>query len=389
MKSGRILYAAAAAAVLFCGLWGGSESALLLSVFLMLLPVFSGVGLYGFLKGAELSLSGEHSSSSGQTLLLKLKLAYRFPCLIGDIRVCIVSENRVFCTRREESCLLLPARRQQRVYDIALNTAVCGEKVLWIDRIVCQDVLGLFSRERSVGERFAYIVYPYEAQMYVSLQKHKEREQPGDIYDGRKSGTDVSEVFGLREYREGDPLQSIHWKLSGKMKQLIVREFGRPVNYHTLVLLAPGIRYGAYEASEQAVSGVFDLGISLSRALLNQNMAHFTGYLSEGEICCIPVDSLNSYEKMIVELMKHPVQRDGSETLSAFMEQQLYRKYTKVVYVTAGTVDASARNLSVMADLTILQVTEGPSGYLAEGHGCEVIGISIEEIRSKEHIIPF
>lgn len=73
---------------------------------------------------------------------------------------------------------------------------------------------------------------PYEARMYVELNRNVEWEQTGDIYDGKKSGTDVSEVFGLREYREGDTLQSIHWKLSGKMHQLIVREFGRPVNYH-------------------------------------------------------------------------------------------------------------------------------------------------------------
>lgn len=389
MRTGRILYAAVLLAVLFCGLWGGSGPALLLAGFLAFLPVLSGLELFLFLESAVLSLSGEHSCSSGQSLLLKLKLEYRGLGLTGDTQIHMVSENRVFGTRREETCLLLPAGGRQRMYDMVLNTAVCGEKVLRIDRIVCKDMLGLFCGERSAEEVFTYLVSPYETQMYVSLQKHKEREQPGDIYDGRKSGTDVSEVFGLREYREGDPLQSIHWKLSGKMKQLIVREFGRPVNYHTLILLAPGFRCGTREVPEKAVSAVYDLGISLSRALLNQNMAHVAGYLSRGEICCIPVDSLNSYEKMIVELMKHPVQKDSSETLAAFLNQQLYRKYTKVVYVTAGGADASARNLSVMADLTILQVTEGPSGYLAEGHGCEVIGISIEEIRSKEHIIPF
>lgn len=195
-------------------------------------------------------------------------------------------------------------------------------------------------------------------------------------------------MFGLREYREGDPLQSIHWKLSGKMNQLIVREFGRPVNYHTMILISPARSNGNQDISEAGINAVFDLGVSLSRALLNQNMAHFTGYLSGSGLCCLPVDSLHSYEDMLLNLMNHPVQKNGDETLMSFLDQQLYRQYTKVVYVTAGVNEAAAQNLSVLADLTILEATEGPSGYQTGSGGYTVVGISIENIRKKEHIVP-
>lgn len=172
------------------------------------------------------------------------------------------------------------------------------------------------------------------------------------------------------------------------MQQLIVREFGRPVNYHTLVLLSPAFYYNNQEADEEIVNGVFDLGISFSRALLHQNIAHFVGYMSAEEVCCIPVDSLHSYESMLLRLMNHPIQKEGDKTLISFINQQLYRKYTKVVYVTGLVNDAAARNLSVMADLTVLQAVKNESGFLLGGEGYEVVGISVENIREMEHMIP-
>ena len=172
------------------------------------------------------------------------------------------------------------------------------------------------------------------------------------------------------------------------MNQLIVREFGRPVNYHTLILLSPAFSYGEKEVSEETANAVFDLGLSLSQALLNQSLAHFVGYLSGGELHCIPVDSLHSYEEMLFNLMGYPVQKDGDDTLFSFLDQQLYRQYTKVVYVTGAVNEMAARNLSVLVDLTVLQAVQGDSGYLSGSAGYTVVGVSIETLRNIEHVIP-
>ncbi len=386
MRKYRIIYGTAFVAILLSGLWGGGSLAPALLVVLGALPLLSAAGLFLSFRELSLSLGGEHSVSSGQPL--KLTLTASRPGLGGEVRVRMEWENRVFGSSQSAEYLLAPGRGREQTYGISLEMASCGVRIIRIREMVCYDLLGIFSRTRRLEEDFTCVVYPYEASMYITQNRHREREQPGDIYDVRKSGTDVSEVFGLREYQEGDPLPSIHWKLSGKMRQLIVREFGRPVNYHTLLLLAPAFHYGTQEVSEKVVNAIYDLGISFSHALLNHNMAHFMGYLSGGELRCVPVDSLHSYEEMLLELMNHPVQKNGEETLLAFLNQQLYRQYTKVVYVTAVVQEEAARNLSVLADLTVLQAVEGPTGYLTGSGGYEVAGISIENIRKVEHMIP-
>ena len=43
-------------------------------------------------------------------------------------------------------------------------------------------------------------------------------------YSGSRPGDDPGETFDIREYREGDSIRQIHWKLTGKMDRLIIRE---------------------------------------------------------------------------------------------------------------------------------------------------------------------
>ena len=67
-------------------------------------------------------------------------------------------------------------------------------------------------------------------------------EQPlpdgeGDKYSPHKPGDDPTELFGLRPYREGDRLSRIHWKLSQKTGQTLVKELGLPVSERVLFLL--------------------------------------------------------------------------------------------------------------------------------------------------------
>ena len=59
-------------------------------------------------------------------------------------------------------------------------------------------------------------------------------------YSMSKAGFDPSETFAVREYRAGDHIHQIHWKLSEKLDGLIVRDYGLPVQNTILLLLETG-----------------------------------------------------------------------------------------------------------------------------------------------------
>ena len=49
-----------------------------------------------------------------------------------------------------------------------------------------------------------------------------------DIYDDLRPGYDPSELFDVREFQNGDRLQSVHWKLSARTDELMVKENSLP-----------------------------------------------------------------------------------------------------------------------------------------------------------------
>lgn len=56
-------------------------------------------------------------------------------------------------------------------------------------------------------------------------------------YSKRVSGDDPSEIFDIREYREGDRIRRIHRWLSEKHDTIIIKDFGEPIVSKVLILV--------------------------------------------------------------------------------------------------------------------------------------------------------
>lgn len=74
----------------------------------------------------------------------------------------------------------------------------------------------------------------FSAQVSLELPFYQTDEE--ESYAPDRKGYDLSEIYQLRDYVQGDPIRQIHWKLSGKLDTLIVRDPSLPVSRSLLVL---------------------------------------------------------------------------------------------------------------------------------------------------------
>ena len=58
-------------------------------------------------------------------------------------------------------------------------------------------------------------------------------------YSGARPGDDPGETFDIREYQEGDSIRQIHWKLTGKLDKMMIRQRSFPVDDTILILQSP------------------------------------------------------------------------------------------------------------------------------------------------------
>jgi len=115
---------------------------------------------------------------------------------------------------------LMTGERTILTHGQPLPTAHCGGLLIEPEKVKVCDYLGLFSRRLKKIPSAVVRVMPAERRVAVvpDLTKYMARAW------NPKPGGGYSENHEIREYRPGDSVNQIHWKLSAKMDSLMLRE---------------------------------------------------------------------------------------------------------------------------------------------------------------------
>lgn len=134
--------------------------------------------------------------------------------------------------------------------------------------------------------------------------------------------------YELRDYRVGDPLRSIHWKLSSKRDELIVREWQGSAAPKVLLVVD---RCGDPERLDRVLDRLY----GLSRSLLERDSPHLVRWEEQGTVCTVSVSDQESLLSCMGALLssRAPLQGGSLQEL-AFSEGKI-----PVVCVTAGEED--------------------------------------------------
>lgn len=134
--------------------------------------------------------------------------------------------------------LFLPIqpRNSQRV-TFQLNSKFCGTiriKTLYLN---IYDPLRIF-RFKTAGNIHTEVTIMPEGHDIGGVVNYSDRvNEESDIFSEHRPGDDPSEVFDLREYNPGDKLNRIHWKLSSKKDEFIVKDYSLPIDVPCLLFL--------------------------------------------------------------------------------------------------------------------------------------------------------
>ena len=147
----------------------------------------------------------------------------------------------------------------------------CGRLVCQVEKAVCCDLLGLFPLPVRKGPERAVLILPAQLEL-EGKEELAAGENAGTVLRPRPGGG-PGEDYDLREYRVGDPLRSVHWKLSSKKDELVVRETLEPQQAAIVVT------YDHFGPSEE-LDRTFAQLWALSRWLLQQDRPHHIQWAS-------------------------------------------------------------------------------------------------------------
>lgn len=230
-----------------------------------------------------------------------------------DIQLCVVNKSfipigkaeatieyyNVFNSQINSIELHFPIQpnNSQRI-TFQLSSKFCGTIVVRSACVNIYDPLRIFkfSLGKNISESIAILPEGHDIAGFVNQTNRLNEES--SIYSEHRPGDDSSEVFDLREYNQGDKLNRIHWKLSSKKDEFIVKEYSLPVDSPAVLFL--NLKYD--EISEYTLP-VFDtlaeILVSLSQFMIENERIHTIVYYNAGnkrfeEVTVTDYDSLSS-----------------------------------------------------------------------------------------------
>ena len=200
---------------------------------------------------------------------------------------------RVFKPITGESWILKPGDK--------LPTAHCGGLTARLYKPRVFDYLGLFSFpvRRSPSQTFLVLPEPVSMDIPPELTRYLARAwRP-------KPGGGYAENHEMRQYRPGDNLNQIHWKLSAKVGELMLREPMEPER--GLMLLTMDLC-----GTPQALDTKFGQLLWLGNWLLSQDISFEVRALSGNGIEARAIRDASDLQKCIDTLLCAPFASEGS-----------------------------------------------------------------------------
>ncbi len=187
---------------------------------------------------ASVESAGAGRTSKSAALPVQVAAGSRWPLPWGRIRLRLQIDNTLTGEARRETLELAPGRKPQAV-EQKLTSHTCGRIICRLCKARVYDLLGLFCLPVKLREDSAceIIVQPNIFDTAIGLGARHIPDAEGERYSLTRPGQDPTELFGLRDYRPGDKLSRVDWKLSGKAGTLLVRESSLPVAKRSLLLI--------------------------------------------------------------------------------------------------------------------------------------------------------
>lgn len=149
-----------------------------------------------------------------------------------------IEYSNLFSNEVNDFSLLMPIQsRNSQNISFRLSSKYCGIVQIKCAYINIYDPLRIFRFKVGKNISTEVIVMPegYEISGHVCSTDRVNEES--NTFSEYKPGDDPSEIFDLRGYNQGDKLNRIHWKLSSKRDEFIVKDYSLPIDIPCMLFL--------------------------------------------------------------------------------------------------------------------------------------------------------
>lgn len=256
---------------------------------------------------------------------------------VSKIKLHIQFENKLTNELEEDEFSLSLNSRSKEFVPLDLSSKYCGQIRVTVNKVQHYDFLGIFAKEIDVNSLSQLFILPKRYPMSVTVADSNVGFTDSYSHEINRRGDDGLEIFGIKEYSKEDNLKHVHWKLTSKFDELIVKELSEAVNYTFLVLLDLLVVDQTKKNSPPVIDAMIDTLISISEALLEEGYEHSIAWYNKGSDF-VQVEEVYSKDQLTL-LLKQILLLEQTETkvslFDRFIHSSIEEHFSHVVYLNS------------------------------------------------------
>lgn len=269
---------------------------LLLVMILLLVPLEVLLSLPGLLT-LRIKLTAEPlSPTQGGVLTARAEVSSRFP--VHCVRLRMQCKNLLTGEEADKKGCF-PARGG-KMAELPCLWEHCGTVCCQVTNARMVDLLGLFSFRVRLPAPVEVLISPTPTPFHGKASAFA----PGGTLEAaaRSAGKGGEERSSVREFRDGDQLRDVHWKLSSKLQKLIVREAEQTPQPSVVLAFCLS---GAPDRADQVLARL----TGLSEELFENQCVHSLQWYdaARGDLHTRQVEDEESFRRVLLEACSSPL----------------------------------------------------------------------------------
>lgn len=137
--------------------------------------------------------------------------------------------------------------------------------------IECATPFGLFWRKKKFHDVKTFIVYPRGPELKKMPRQSFSQYQASSLKTFKAKGESF-DFSSIKKYQTGDEVKHIHWPLTAKYRQIMLKEFHKPSGAYINIILDNYEKSSIGRGRENSLEYIIKAAASLSRFCLSNNI---------------------------------------------------------------------------------------------------------------------
>ena len=227
-----------------------------------------------------------------------------------------------------------------------------------IREVELYDIFGLFKFKRSINIIEEILVLPKRILLYSTVSRSITSED-GEEKNKRKIGEDRTIISHIRDYIEGDNINSVHWKLSSKKDDLIVKVYDRP-NDNNILIIADMQAHELEDSDlwEDSGDAVVEASLAIALKCVYEGKSCVLYWYDTMQSCIVwyEISTLNEFNTAFNHLAVSQVSFDGITAETILTNQEICDTHSKIIYVINQGLDI--KNADILTSLAAVDDCE-------------------------------